>query len=59
MVKIKKILRFMRSNNMSYFHLLQIAVIEITEDILFVQLITTQNIKVNGKNVKNVKTNIL
>ena len=59
MVKIKKILRFMRSNNMSYFHLLQIAIIEITEDILFVQLITTQTIKVSGKNVKNVKTNIL
>ena len=59
MVKIKKILRFMRSNNMSYFHLLQIAVIEITEDILFVQLITTQTIKVSGKNVKNVKPNIL
>jgi hypothetical protein len=59
MVKIKKILRFMRSNNMSYFHLLQIAIIEITEDILFVQLITTQTIKVSGKNVKNVKANIL
>ena len=49
----------MMKTNMSYFHLLQIAVIEITEDILFVQLITTQNIKVSGKNVKNVKTNIL
>ena len=45
----------MRSNNMSYFHLLQIAIIEITEDILFVQLITTQTIKVSGKNVKNVR----